>query len=283
MIRSVAIFPSQTALNSTPVLTAMRSALKQAGVQVYENHRDADAALIWSVLWHGRMKANREIYEHYRAQGRPVIVVDIGALYRGDTWKVAVNHVNRQGYYGHEQDLDWDRPLKLKISLAQPVGTQPHICIAAQHERSLQVDDLPAQSEWVMQQIQAVRNWSDRPILVRPHPRSPLRLPRLPAGVIIEQPRPVANTYDSFDMHFDCHAVINHCSGPGIQAAIAGCRPVVSQQSLAWPVSVQLQDIERPYHVDRDRWLVEICHTEYTLEELKQGLWLKRIEPALTR
>lgn len=283
MIRSVAIFPSQSALNSTPVLTAMRSALKQAGVQVQENHRDSDAALIWSVLWHGRMKANREIYEHYRARGRPVIVVDIGALYRGDTWKVAVNHVNRQGYYGHEQDLDWDRPLKLKISLAQPVGTQPHICIAAQHERSLQVADLPAQGEWVMQQIQAVRNWSDRPILVRPHPRSPLRLPRLPAGVIIEQPRPVANTYDSFNMHFDCHAVINHCSGPGIQAAIAGCRPVVSEQSLAWPVSVQLQDIERPYHVDRDRWLVEICHTEYTLEELKQGLWLRRIEPALTR
>ena len=283
MIRSVAIFPSQAALNSTPVLTAMKSALKRAGVQVQENHRDSDAALIWSVLWHGRMKVNREIYEHYRAQGRPVIVVDIGALYRGNTWKVAVNHVNRLGYYGHEQDLDWDRPQKLRISLAQPVSTLPYVCIAAQHERSLQVSDLPAQTEWVMQQIKAVKAVTDRPIVVRPHPRSPLRLPRLPAGVIVEQPRPVPNTYDSFDMHFNCHAVINHCSGPGIQAAIAGCRPVVSEHSLAWPVGVALADLEQPYDHDRDQWLVEICHTEYTLDELAQGLWLRRIEPALTR
>jgi hypothetical protein len=29
--------------------------------------------------------------------------------------------------------------------------------------------------------------------------------------------------------------------------------------------------------VDRDQWLVEICHSEYTIEEIKQAQWLKRI------
>ena len=70
----------------------------------------ADAAVIWSVLWHGRMRANRAVYEHYRSQNRPVIVIDIGALYRGTTWKLAVNHITRDGYYGHESNLDRDRP-----------------------------------------------------------------------------------------------------------------------------------------------------------------------------
>jgi hypothetical protein len=83
-------------------------------------------------------------------------------------------------------------------------------------------------------------------------------------------------------MHFDCHAVVNYNSGIGIQAAIAGCRPVVDSTSLATPVSVSLADIEQPYNIDRQQWLVEICHTEYTLTEIKQGLWLRRIEPALT-
>ena len=78
----------------------------------------ADAAVIWSVLWHGRMQLNQAVYEHYRSQNKPVIVIDIGALYRGQTWKLAVNHITRDGYYGHEHDLDRDRPKQLQISLA---------------------------------------------------------------------------------------------------------------------------------------------------------------------
>jgi hypothetical protein len=98
---------------------------------------------------------------------------------------------------------------------------------------------------------------------------------------VIEQPRSVPNTYDSFDMRFDYHAVINHNSGPGIQAALAGCRPIVDASSLAAPVGISIGDIEKPYDLDRGRWLVEICHTEYTLDELRLGTWFSRIEQAL--
>ena len=82
-------------------------------------------------------------------------------------------------------------------------------------------------------------------------------------------------------MHFDCHAVVNYNSGPGIQAAIAGVRPVVDMTSLAYPVGVGFADIEQPYETDRDLWLRQICHTEYTVEELQRGTWLTRIAPAL--
>ena len=97
----------------------------------------------------------------------------------------------------------------------------------------------------------------------------------------MEQPRPVPNTYDGFDMHFNCHAVVNLNSGPGIQAAIAGVRPVVEMTSLAYPVGVGFTDLEQPYSTDRDLWLAQISHTEYTVPELEQGLWLRRIESAL--
>jgi hypothetical protein len=71
--------------------------------------------------------------------------------------------------------------------------------------------------------------------------------------------------------------VVNHNSGPGIQAALAGARPLVSKSSLAHPVAIDLAQIEKPYVVDRQRWLVEICHTEYTLDEIRKGTWLKRL------
>jgi hypothetical protein len=282
VIKTIAYFPAQCAMNSRPVMAAFLDCCQAAGIQTQENSWTADAAVIWSVLWHGRMRPNKDVYEHYRSQGRPVIIIEVGALYRGETWKVSVNHITSAGYYGHQENLDRNRPAQLRISLADQPSTRPEIIIAAQHQRSLQVAGIDSMESWVLMQIQQLRNSTDRPICIRAHPRSPLQMPYLPQNTTIEVARPVANTYDSFDMHFNYHAVVNHNSGPGIQAGIAGCRPIVAHSSLAYPVAVGYADIEQSYNVDRESWLIKICHTEYTVEELRQGLWLKRIATALT-
>jgi hypothetical protein len=263
-------------------MSAILAALHANGLTAVENSWDTDAAIIWSVLWNGRMRANQQVYEHYRQSNRPVIIVEVGALHRGLTWKVSVNHVTAQGYYGHTQNLDLDRPAKLGIKLLTNHKPNPNIVIAAQHSRSLQVQELVSQESWVLDCISTIQAASDRPIMVRSHPRSRLNLPQLPAGVHMETPRPVPNTYDGFDMNYACHAVVNYNSGPGIQAAIAGSRPVVHESSLAAPVSIDWADIEKSYDIDRQQWLIEICHTEYTVEELRTGQWLKRIAPALS-
>ena len=280
----VAYFPSQCAQNSVPVIQAMVRALNRVGIETVTNSYDADAAIIWSVLWSGRMAANQSVWSHYRSLGRPVIVVDIGSLYRGETWKIAVNSITANGYYGHTENLNWDRPRKLGISIALNFSTNPRIVIAAQHARSQQVVGLASMEGWVVDQVEQLRTVTDRPIVIRPHPRSPLNwagLVHLPKDVVIEKPVKVVNTYDSYNLAFDCHAMINYNSGPGIQAALAGTRPIVDTSSLAYPVSISMDNIEQPYTVDRDQWLVEICHTEYTVKEIEEGMWLKRIEPAL--
>ena len=280
----MAYFPLQCAKNSVPVMSAMLDSLRNAGISTQENSWDADAVIIWSVLWSGRMAANQAVWSHYRSLGRPVIVIDVGALYRGETWKIAVNSITAAGYYGHTENLDWDRPRHLGISLALNLTRNPRIVIAAQHARSLQVADLVSMEDWVVEQVERLRTVTDRPIVVRPHPRSALDragLVHLPPDVIIEQPVKIVNTYDSHNLAFDCHAMVNYNSGPGIQAALAGTRPIVDVSSLAHPVSIQIENIDQPYTVDRDQWLTEICHTEYTVEEIKKGLWLQRLQPQL--
>ena len=274
----ITYFPAQTALNSKPVMSALLDSLRRAGHQLQENSMTADAVLIWSVLWSGRMAANQAVYQHYRSLGLPVIVADIGALQRGTTWKVAVNNINAQGYYGQLDQLDWDRPKKLGISLKTPAKTKPHVVVASQHAKSEQTAGVDL-NQWVRDQIQCLKNVTDRSIHVRPHPRCRLDVAGL--GVTIEQPAKIPGTYDSFDLALDCHAIVNYNSGPGIQAAIAGVRPIVDMTSLAYPVSVGFADLEQPYITNRDLWLAQISHTEYTLEELEQGLWLNRIQPAL--
>lgn len=272
----VAYFPNQSALNSIPIMQAMLDSLRIAGHTVEQDSMDADATIIWSALWYGRMAPNKQVYEHYRAQNKPVIIVDVGALYRGETWKIALNHINRLGYYGHTENLDMDRPRKLGISLAINLSRNPAILIAAQHRFSLQLAN-QNHEDWIMDQVDEIRKVSDRPVVIRPHPRSPLQIASLTKDITVEKPQKIENTYDSFDMHFDYHAVVNYCSGPGIQAAISGTRPIVGTYSLAAPVSVPIEKLDQPYNVDRDQWLVEICHTEYTVNEIKEGKWIKRL------
>ena len=280
MIKNIAYFPNQCALNSRTVMEGVLDVFQASGIQTQENSWHSDAAVIWSVLWNGRMADNQRVYNHYRSQGKPVIILDVGALHREYTWKVSVNHITAEGYYGHRANLDQDRPRKLGVTLAERSGSRPEILIAAQHLRSEQLSGIDYEG-WISQTVQQIREHSARSIIVRPHPRSGLDFSRLPAGVTVEPPRRIVNTYDSFDIDYNFHAVVNYNSGPGIQAVIAGAPVIVDQTSLAYPVGINIKDIESPPKIDRESWVVEICHTEYTIEEIKRGSWLSRIRPAL--
>lgn len=277
----ISYFPEYTAKNAQPVLKSFLRGCYSAGHTFVQNDMDADAVVIWSVLWQGTMAPNRRIYQHYQHLNRPVIVVDIGTLNRGVTWKIAVNNINASGVYAHTENLDWDRPAKLNVSLSTNLSSNPRIVVAGQHCNSQQVAELTSVEDWISAQIINIKQISDRPIVVRPHPRSKLDFSKLPHKVHIERPVKLANTYDSYNNSFDCHALVNYNSGPGILAALGGIRPLVDSTSLAHPVAIQLPDLDKPYNIDRDQWLVEICHTEYTLEEIEAGSWITRLTPHL--
>ena len=281
MGKSLAWFEKHCALNSREPLQAFLRGAQRQGFEVRADDMSADVAVIWSILWNGRMAPNREIYQHFRSQGKPVIVMDVGALQRNRTWKLAVNHVTAEGGYGHQQDLDPDRPAKLGLKLINYPAVNDAILIAGQHARSMAMQPWPSQEDWINDAIRLVRKHSDRPIVVRPHPRSPISPQRIVDSVTLQRPRPVANTYDSFDMNLAYHAAVNHNSGPGIQAAMAGVRPVVNLTSLAYPVGVGFAQIEQSYDLDRQQWLTQISHTEYFVSELEQGIWYPRINQYL--
>ena len=275
-------FPNGCALNSKDVMSKfLVSANSRLGLDIQENNMDADIAVIWSVLWNGRMASNQEVYNHFINSGKPVIVLDVGALKRNITWKIAVNHINAQGHYGHEDNLDLDRPQKLGVALQTQQTNNGKILIAGQHKKSLQLKDVD-QEEWINNQIRTIQQSSDRPIVVRPHPRSVLNGNRLVrTGVEFERPTKVAKSYDDFNIDYNYYTVINYNSGPGIQAAINGAQIVVDKTSLAYPVSNTINNIENLTTFDRNDWFIKICHTEYTVDEIAKGVWCDRLAPAL--
>jgi len=272
------LYRQHGALNSTDIFNAFEQGIQSLGLSTTT---DTDGIpVIWSVLWQGRMLANRAVYYTAVKKKQPVIIIEVGNLIRGVTWRISVDHVNQQGIFGNKINLDHTRHRYLNLNLdAFSIKRKPTILIAAQHERSLQWEGQLSMSQWVSKTIAEIRRYSDRPITVRPHPRSPFSLSYPTVKVIT--PQKIFNTYDDFNIDYDVHCVVNYNSGPGVQAAIRGTPIVVDSTSLASPVSDVLSNIETPQLPDRTKWFTQICHTEWTREEIAQGIPLKRLLPEI--
>jgi hypothetical protein len=137
---------------------------------------------------------------------------------------------------------------------------------------------MPNLSQWVVETIKEIRKYSDRKIVIRPHPRCPIApVENQFKNVIKQLPIKRAGTYDDYDIRFDnAHAVVSWTSNPGIRAVINGYPVFTGPNSLAQPVANHtLTDIEIPQMPDRRQWLNDYAHTEWTIQEISKGLPLK--------
>jgi hypothetical protein len=273
------------ALNSKPIFDAFRLGCHSLGFTCVDNSDDADVDVIWSVLFSGRMAANKAIWERNTANAKPTIVLEVGGINRGTTWKVGLNGINRDAYFGPCDNND-DRHRLLGLSLKPWRTHGEYILICGQHDKSLQWQGMPSMSTWVMNTIDAIRAHTDRPILFRPHPRCPL--PNIEyefKNVIRQNPVKLNGTYDDYDMRFNnVHAVVSWSSNPGIHSILNGVPAFVGTSSLAYDMGNDIDfmhDIEAPLMPNRQQWLNDYAHTEWTVEEISKGIPLNRLTDRL--
>ena len=272
---NISIFGRFGALNSGPVFDAFRDGCKKHRMRVSDHDMAADVAVIWSQLWVGRMAPNREVWQAFVDSGRPVIVMEVGQLMRGVSWKMGINGVNARAWWGEGREEN--RISKLAMRL-QPWNQGDHILIAMQRDDSEQWTGLPPAADWLASTIRQLREHTDRPIVVRPHPRQKLR--PIP-GIKMQPPLALRGTYDEFDFRGSLSrswAVVNENSGPGSQAILDGVPAFVGAYSMAAPVAnMDFSTIEKPLMPERAEWLEDLCHTEWTLGEISSGLPLGRL------
>ena len=267
------------ALNSKPVFDAFANSLNNNGHNVAYNDTSADINVIWSVLFNGRMAGNKAVWE----QQKPTIVLEVGGIKRGTTWKVGLNGINRDAYFSPSGNSS-DRVRLLGLQVKPWKYDGEYILIAGQHDKSLQWKDMPSMATWVHDTITFIRAQTDRPIIFRPHPRCPLPAIEYDFKNVKRQtPKQIKNTYDDFDMQFDnIWATVSWSSNPGVHSIINGVPAFTGPSSLAFDVAEQnLRNIENPLYGDRTQWLNDYAHTEYTIEEISQGIPLKHLTSKL--
>ena len=272
------LFTDNGPLNSPLVWEAVKSGLQRLGHSVDENNLDTDVPVIWSLLWHGKMTRNKSVWNHFRSQDKNVLVIEVGGIKRNTTWKVGINGINRSADFGPKNN-DNQRAQQFNLDLKPWRTDGDHILICLQHIKSEQWSDMPALNEYVIKTVESIRQHTDRKIIVRPHPRCPLKNLPVLDNVGYEIPKQIANTYDDFDLNFaNAWAVVSHSSNPGIHAVLNGIPAFVSEQSLAYDVgNTDFSTINSPKTPDRQQWLNDYTHTEWTIEEIAQGIPFSRL------
>jgi hypothetical protein len=124
--------------------------------------------------------------------------------------------------------------------------------------------------------ILAVRKVTDKPIVVRSHPRFREGLHwscdmnwYKNQSVTWNIPKHIQQTYDSFDLeHMLKHTyfTVSHSSNAGLNSIINGVPAVVSESSLAYEVGSKIDKwLSKP---DRNNWLRRISYVEWFADEI---------------
>ena len=272
----IAHFPNNLPNNAQEVYPQLVDAIQSTDTLV-EGSMDADAALIWSVLWYGKMNANKRVWDHYRAQNKPVIVIEVGGLIRNTTWKLGINGINRDADFATPDTVGNERAKKLGIKLEPWQHEGEYILICGQHGHSEQWRGMPDMDTYYKDMIKSIRDHSQKPIVVRSHPRYREGLhwqhdqdfyKRM--NVTWNIPKHIQQTYDSFDLeHMLKHTyyTVSHSSNAGLTSIINGVPAHVSPSSLAHSMTSKPPLIHYP---DREDWLNRLCYVEYFADEISE-------------
>tara|TARA_Y100000748_G_scaffold302861_1_gene306273 strand:+ start:2850 stop:3725 length:876 start_codon:yes stop_codon:yes gene_type:complete len=283
----ISCFTNHGPLNSKPVFDAFLTSMQNAGDTVLVNRDDGecDVAVIWSVLWQGRMAKYRNIWETYRNKNKPVVVVEVGGIKRNETWKIGINGINREADFDNDV-VDADRWKKFNIDLRPWKQTGDNIIVCGQHTNSHQWRNNPPMTKWFDQQINAIRKYTDKPIVIRPHPRNGVLLDvKKYKNVKIILPKKDQATYDDTDLAErlqSAWAVVSYSSNPAMTAAFAGIPVYVSEASLSYDIgNKSFENINNPNMPDRQQWANKLAYTEWWIDEIQQGVPWQRIKKRL--
>jgi len=166
----------------------------------------------------------------------------------------------------------------LNITLKDYRTTGDHILICLQRNGGWSMGKINLQ-DWLLQTITTIRQYSDRPIVIRPHPgdkasKELIRPGNLKCKVKFSKSVRLSSNENLVDDLRNCWAAINYNSSPVIGAAIEGipifvCDPEKSQSKEV--ANTDLSQIENPQMPNRQPWVERLAMSHWNFDELQSG------------
>ncbi len=284
----IAVFKDTAAKAGRPVMDAFIHSIRDEDHIVCTNDQrpDADVVVIWSVLLN--MYGRKPIYDYYKNKSK-ILVIEVGGLLRNQTWRMGIGGINALANFANDDidHVDDSRVVKLGLKLKpwNELGKSGPIIICLQNTKSEAWTGGPINT-WLQDTLEHVRSQSNRPILVRHHPRHKSNIQKVIKNfhnVNEDIPHFVTGDIVDFDKRLEtAYCVINYNSNPAIEAVMAGVPVMVHDSSLCREVGNPLNaDINVLRHHDRQHWLNKLSYCEWFVDEIKQGIPWRRLKNKL--
>jgi hypothetical protein len=176
------------------------------------------------------------------------------------------------------------RRLGLKLKPYRRAGN--HVLLVGQNPGDASLRGLDI-FDWLEQTMLDLRQATDRPIVVRPHPVTDAkmmlefqrRFRALPIGCTLDFPprRPMGASLHK------CWLLVAYSSSSTIDALIGGVPAIaLSSANMAWPVTDHsLSAVEHPTLFAREQWLYDLAYAQWSADEMQSGMVWRHLRPAL--
>ena len=197
---------------------------------------------------------------------------------------------DRAEYANHNStDSKWQEISQaLKINLA-PIqnNSQGHVLICMQRDGGFAMKSLNPMS-WLQDKIKQIRNVTQRPIHIRPHPGKydmkdfDQYTGKFAAKQHIKLIDPVQSSL--LDDLQNAHSAVFFNSSASVAAACAGVPVFVDDEScVSWAVANKnISKIESPEHIERQQWIWDLASAHWSDQDARQGHIYQKFLPYLT-
>jgi hypothetical protein len=179
---------------------------------------------------------------------------------------------NKNNYANdHSTNAKWNQiqhTLGLDLAPWRTQGSHVLVCLQRDGGWSMKGTDM---TEWTYRTVRDLRSMTDRPILIRPHPKHQMDLTALTNLPGVSQSGPGRSLEQDLA---GAWAAVFCNSSSSVAAALAGI-PVFADDDdcVAWAVANHdLSQIETPVMPDRTQWLNDLAAAHWTDAESQSGL-----------
>jgi hypothetical protein len=229
------------------------------------------------------LKLRRSVIENQARIGKHSLIIDSNLFLYADTTNS--KHYLRYSLDGvfpttgnyFTDNVDPSRWLQISndlgIKLENWNTNGKHILVCLQRNGGWSMGGLDVM-DWLRKIIKEIKQYSDRPIVVRAHPgdkkaRQYLKLNE--PNVKISSSKSIVEDFQK------AHACVTYNSSPGVAAAIQGVQVFITdpqpQTSQAFGVAhTDLSKLEEPIiDFDRQTWVEKLCMSHWNFDELSSG------------
>ena len=235
-----------------------------------------------AIVFAGMIRGEGLIYKYCQETGRNFVYVDHAYLNRGydigspDTeWmRITQNGFTWNKLQPKTQDR-WNKYFADKYQLA-PWNTHEgkNILVLPPSEATKYL--FPDSVEWTEATVKELTHRVNAPVKIREKPKQPVIDPI--TNQVTSRLDITHNTTIDAEL-LNAKYVVAYNSAVPVQATLLGIPCITSTQSAAYPISMSLDRIKYPPEPNRQEWLNQLVHHQFTSAEMKSGEVWTMLEP----